>query len=134
MSKKTNRKIVVTIADRKLRAWENDVLWHECICATGAPKTPTVKGKYAILRKHEKYVSKTYKAPMNYACFFSQDGMAIHEARFILLTHGIQWFSALNKVCDEGLLCGSHGCVRLATADAKKIFDWIKIGDPVHVE
>jgi lipoprotein-anchoring transpeptidase ErfK/SrfK len=135
MSKKAPaRKIVVSLANRTLQAWEDDKLWHECDCATGTPKKPTDKGRFHILRKYERYTSKTYNRPMNHACFFSQDGKAIHEAEFVWLTHGIQWFSVSNNMCDEGLVCGSHGCVRLAIDDAKKIFNWVQVGDPVSIE
>ena len=129
-----SRKIVVSISERKLRAWEDGKLWHECDCATGTPETPTDTGRYSILRKFRTYRSRKYNAPMNYACFFSTDGKAIHEAEFVWLTHGIQWFSLSNQLCSKGMVCGSHGCVRLATEDAKKIFDWVQFGDPVVVE
>ena len=134
MTKPTTKKIVVSISDRKLQAWEDGKLWHECKCATGTPKTPTDKGRFSILCKYEKYTSKAYNRPMNYACFFSNDGKAIHEAEFVWLTHGIQWFSVSNNLCSEGLVCGSHGCIRLATEDAKKIYAWANVGVPVLIQ
>jgi hypothetical protein len=79
----------------------------------GGPGHETPVGDFTVDWKHIDHVSTEYDgAPMPYAVFFTQGGVAFHEGN----TSG-----------------SSHGCVRLKHDDAKAFFEFLRIDDEVEV-
>lgn len=78
--------------------------------SSGAPATPTIRGSFRVYLKTPGTNAK---------------GM-VHSAYFIrgYATHGYR---------SVPIYPASHGCLRLPIADARPVFDWIKIGTPVDV-
>lgn len=77
------------------------------------PATATPRGSFRVLRKVKDEISYVYdNAPMPYAVYFTNNGIAFHEGSIDL------W---------------SHGCVHLTHQDAKHYFDNLNIGDEVYV-
>ena len=65
---------------------------------------------------------------MNYAMFFTHDGKALHQY------HGIVPLSIVRTArSNVSEWFGSHGCVRLAEADAKAMYEWTTVGTTVQV-
>jgi lipoprotein-anchoring transpeptidase ErfK/SrfK len=125
MSRKT-KKIIVNLQQQTLTAYEDSVVIHKFPCITGEADHPTPTGSYRINRKHKKYTSRTYGAPMDYAMFFTLTGEAIHKY------HGpwlIAWMG--RKITNE---VGSKGCVRLKEEDAITMFDWAPMNTLVIVQ
>ena len=112
-------KITVKLASQTLEAEAEGKLFHKCPCVTGDASYPTKRGKHVINGMHPNYTSKKYGVPMNYAMFFYK-GQAIHQYHEII--HGVAWPTVrlLRSFSDA---FGSHGCVRLQKADAKKLFE-----------
>lgn len=91
-------------------------VFHKCECVTGNVFNDTPKGKnFKIERKYRKYTSIKYKTRMDYAMFFTTIEEALHQY------HGSVPWSLMRA---GKALLGSHGCVRLQEADAKKLYDW----------
>ena len=120
------KRILVEINRQVLTAFLGDEKVYEFDCTTGDSSHPTPKGKFKILRKHEKYTSKTYKVPMDHAMFFTNTGEAIHQAYAVTLTSWAKYFGI-------GAI-GSHGCVRLSESNATTLFKWAQIGTEVEVK
>jgi L,D-transpeptidase catalytic domain len=78
--------------------------------STGAPATPTVRGNFHFYMKQPGYNAKR----MYYSIYFI-GGYA---------THGY------NPVPNYS---ASHGCVRNPIPFSRYIYNWIRIGDPMHV-
>lgn len=79
--------------------------------ASGRPGLDTPDGKYKPQWVDPDHVSKEYdNAPMPYAIFFDLKGHAIH--------------GSYQKHFGKAV---SHGCVRLPVADAKKLFQAVKV-------
>ena len=78
--------------------------------SSGAPATPTVRGKYATYRKDYGMNSKG----MLHSVYFHR-GYATHGY------HSVPTYPA------------SHGCLRNPFPDSKFIYDWIDIGDVFYV-
>lgn len=76
--------------------------------STGAPSTPTVRGRFHVYRK-------------DYGT--NQKGM-VHSSYFIrgYAVHGYASVPTYNA---------SHGCIRVPVPNAVSIFNWIKLGDRV---
>lgn len=122
--------IFVSIDEQRLYARENGRVVNEFVCSTGAsgrivyPGEPDLKdaihdhvGRFRVLSKERYKFTRTYNTSMNFALRYI-GGHFIHATE------------------DVGRLGqpASHGCVRLHPRDAAWLFDWIKIGDPIHIQ
>src|SRR5258707_942003 len=78
------KQIIVFTNLQRLVAIDGNTIVYNMPCVTGDANHPTPKGKFKILNggKHRSYKSKTYNAQMNYAMFFTSDGVAIHESYY----------------------------------------------------
>lgn len=84
--------------------------------SSGKKLYETPMGNNKVLWKAKKYFSKKYDdAPMPYSVNYSSNGYFVHQQ------------AMPGKPA-------SHGCVRLLMSDAKKIFYWIKIGNPINIK
>jgi hypothetical protein len=89
----------------------NLILWGPI---SSGRRNSTPLGIFRVNWKKKDYISKKYKMPMPYAVNFSERGYFFHQQ------------SLPGRPA-------SHGCIRLLMSDAKKLFYWIKRGDPVMV-
>ena len=81
----------------------------------GADGLPTPTGKFPILAKLKDHRSITYdNALMPYTLRLTGDGVSIHGS-------DVRWGFA------------THGCVGIPKAFAAKLFDVVKVGDPVFI-
>lgn len=80
----------------------------------GAGDHPTPLGRFSILRKDRDYHSRSYDAPMPYALFVTDDGVALHAS-------------------PQGVGRATHGCIGLPERFAKLVFDNSSIGDKVTI-
>lgn len=78
----------------------------------GGTTNPTPTGVWPVAWKDQEHTSSIYGDSMPYSVFFAPGGIAFHEGRL-----------------DED----SHGCVRLAMADAKAFFSALPVGALVQV-
>jgi lipoprotein-anchoring transpeptidase ErfK/SrfK len=80
----------------------------------GAPEKPTPAGRYPVLGKKLHHVSSSYGAEMPYTLWLTEDGIAIHAGSV-----------------RQG--AATHGCVGVPRDFAAKLFDMVKVGDPVVI-
>ncbi len=81
--------------------------------SVGSPGHETPTGDFRVEWKNTNHRSKEFDdAPMPFAVFFAQGGIAFHEGSL------------------EG---PSAGCVRLGHEDATEFYDFLEIDDPVQV-
>jgi len=78
--------------------------------SSGAPATPTIRGKFRFYRKDAGYNS----LGMYYSVYFIR-GYATHGY------HSVPTYPA------------SHGCLRNPIPDSVHIYNWIDLGDPIYV-
>jgi lipoprotein-anchoring transpeptidase ErfK/SrfK len=81
---------------------------------TGKAGLRTPDGLYRIYWRHENQFSRKFDEPMPYSLFFY---------------HGY----ALHATYDDVRRGGSHGCVNLSLADARKLFGMMDVGDLVYI-
>jgi len=122
------KKIVVSLDEQMVRAYEDDQPVYEFICVTGDDDHPTDTGNFKIFRKEHPYRSKTYNVEMDYAMFFTEDGKALHQY------HGPVPLSVV-RTMRQGVTdwFGSHGCVRLEEEAARTLFEWAPINTRVSI-
>jgi len=119
--KETNAKpqgpliIAVSIEQQKVRIYDANGLFAESPVSTGMKGHSTPMGVFSIIQKHKMHRSNIYSgAPMPYMQRITWSGVAMHA----------------------GVLPGypaSHGCIRMPTAFAMKMWNWTRMGARVII-
>jgi lipoprotein-anchoring transpeptidase ErfK/SrfK len=124
----TSKRIIVSLSQEMLYAYDGDILFMQNPISTGLEFTPTPAGLFKIFKKTpSRYmqgpiltVSDDYYdlpgVPWN--LYFTVDGAVIH---------GAYWHDRFGQPW-------SHGCVNLPPDKAKKLYLWVDIGTIVKVE
>lgn len=119
--------IEVDLTNKRMYAYETTNLVKTFLVSAGAPKTPTVRGKYAIYAKYAQKDmrgnnvdgSKYFQPNVPWVNFFYKD----------YAIHGNYW----RPTSYFGNINSSHGCVSTVPSEAAWIYDWAPIGTPVIV-
>src|SRR3954452_6697262 len=107
--------IAVSIQRQKVRIYDGNGLFAESPVSTGMPGHSTPMGVFGIIQKHKFHQSNIYSgAPMPYMQRITWSGVAMHA----------------------GVLPGypaSHGCIRMPTSFAVKLWGWTRMGARVVI-
>jgi lipoprotein-anchoring transpeptidase ErfK/SrfK len=116
-----NQGYMVSNKDKTLYAYRDGKLVKSFPVSLGKPSTPTSSGKFVLMSREYSTVFKTseYTTTAYYDERFTWDGQYLHAA---------PW-----SVADQGSTNVSHGCVNLATDNARWIFENSQVGDPLTV-
>jgi hypothetical protein len=131
------RKIVVSISQQHLWAYENGRLVMETDVTTGRPELPTPTGDYHIFFKQSPYEMISPWPPwspyyynsawVQYVLEFLQGGYFLHDAPWR------SWFGPGSQYGD-----GTHGCVNIpggaGWGPIYFLWNWAQIGDEVLVQ
>ncbi|WP_235983605.1 L,D-transpeptidase [Bradyrhizobium australiense] len=119
--KETNAKpqgpliIAVSIDQQKVRVYDAKGLFAESPVSTGMKGHSTPMGVFSVIQKHKMHRSNIYSgAPMPYMQRITWSGVAMHA----------------------GVLPGypaSHGCIRMPTTFAVKMWNWTRMGARVII-
>ena len=122
----TPRRIIVSIADRRLVVVENNEVLAAFPVAVGAPASPSPVGTFTVINR---VANPTY---------YFKGGKTIPPGpgnpvgtRWIGLSqkgYGIHGTDAPSSIG----YAKSHGCIRLRNADVERLFEQVRAGD--HVE
>lgn len=108
-------RLVISIADQRAYVYRNSSLIAVSTVSTGKQGKDTPAGIYPILQKEKEHRSNLYNAaPMPFMQRLTWDGIAIHAGR------------------NPGFPA-SHGCIRVPTAFAAKLFAITQVGTTVEV-
>lgn len=100
----------VDISDQRMRVYINGFPRHSWKVSTGRRGYRTPVGSYNPTRTHKMWHSRKYNmSPMPFSVFFHR-GYAVH---------GTNYVSRLGRPA-------SHGCVRLHTSNAKRLYRLVK--------
>ena len=119
--KETNAKpqgpliIAISIEQQKVRVYDANGLFAESPVSTGMKGHSTPMGVFSVIQKNKMHRSNIYSgAPMPYMQRITWSGIALHA----------------------GVLPGypaSHGCIRMPTAFAVKMWNWTRMGARVII-
>jgi lipoprotein-anchoring transpeptidase ErfK/SrfK len=108
-------RVVISLSDQMAYLYRGSTMMAATTISSGRDDKPTPSGIFSIFKKQPMYRSKKYdNAPMPYAQFFDPAGIAMHAGR----NPGVP---------------ASHGCVRLPSDFAKKLYSVTNIGTPVYI-
>ena len=100
----------IDVSEQKMRVYQNGRLKYTWKVSTGRKGYYTPRGKFRPTRMYKRYYSKKYNnSPMPYSIFF-RGGYAILGTKAV---------SRLGRPA-------SHGCVRLKTSNAAKLYSMVR--------
>jgi len=109
------QRVVVSLSDQLAYLYRGDRLVAVSTISSGKDEKPTPVGIFSVLDKRPMYRSKKYdNAPMPWMQRIDQYGVALHAG----FNPGVP---------------ASHGCVRLPSAFAKRLYSVTDIGTPVYI-
>ena len=115
-SSASNVEARIDIASQRMIVKVDGEVRHVWKVSTGRRGFSTPRGAYKPQRMHVSYFSrKYYNSPMPYSIFF-RGGYAIHGT------------TAINRLGGPA----SHGCVRLATGNARTLFNLVRSAGPAR--
>lgn len=107
--------IVISIVEQRLYVYRGGVLIGVSAVSTGKPGKETPEGRFPILQKAKWHRSNLYSnAPMPFMQRLTWDGIALHAGY------------------NPGYPA-SHGCIRLPTSFARRLFEMTSLGAMVTV-
>ncbi len=125
-------KIVVSLSQQHLWAYDNGHLLLETDVTTGRPELPTPAGTYHIFYKTSPYEMISpwpYGSPywypnawVNWVLEFLQGGYFLHDAPWR------SWFGPGSQYGD-----GTHGCVNVPNGPMLQLYNWAQLGDEVDI-
>jgi predicted dithiol-disulfide oxidoreductase (DUF899 family) len=108
-------RVVVSLSDQLAYLYRGETLVAVSTISSGKDEKPTPTGIFSVLDKKPMYRSRKYEnAPMPWMQRIDQYGVALHAG-----------FNPGRPA--------SHGCVRLPSAFAKKLYSVTDIGTPVYI-
>jgi predicted dithiol-disulfide oxidoreductase (DUF899 family) len=108
-------RVVISLSDQLAYFYRGDTLVAAATISTGIEGRNTPTGIFSVLDKRPMYRSKKYdNAPMPWMQRIDQYGIALHAG----YNPGVP---------------ASHGCVRLPSAFAKKLYSVTDVGTPVYI-
>jgi len=109
------RHIVVSLSQQKATLYEQDKSTLETRVSTGRKGFRTPAGEYVITNKHRTWTSTIYEgAEMPYFMRLSGSDIGLHQG-----------------VVPRG--AASHGCVRVPAGTARRLYERMRVGDPVTI-
>lgn len=109
------QRVVVSLSDQLAYLYRGETLIAVSTISSGQPGRDTPTGIFSVLDKRLLYHSKKYdNAPMPWMQRIDQYGIALHAG----FNPGVP---------------ASHGCVRLPSAFAKKLYTVTEVGTPVYI-
>jgi len=108
-------RVVISLSDQMAYVYRGDTLMAAATISSGRDDKPTPSGIFSVLNKQPMHHSNKYdNAPMPFAQFFDPAGIAMHAG-----------FNPGHPA--------SHGCIRLPSAFAKKLYSVTDVGTPVFI-
>ena len=110
-----DERVVISLGDQLAYLYRGNELMAVASVSSGREGRESPPGVFQILSKTPKHRSKKYdNAPMPFAQFFTDYGIALHAG------------------ANPGYPA-SHGCIRLPTAFAKKLYTVTDVGTPILI-
>ena len=123
------KRIVISIPEQRLRAYENDQPLYDWPCSTGIEDSPTYTGEFQILSKEELAYASQWDLQMpHFLGVYRAGGDTYNGIHALPLTgSGQRLFWSLGRR-------GSYGCIVLGVEEAATLFEWAELGVPVTIE
>jgi lipoprotein-anchoring transpeptidase ErfK/SrfK len=124
------KKIVVSLAEQRVRVYENGALLYDWPTSTGIKESPTHRGTFQVLEKHEEAYASQWDLWMPYfiSVYVAGGGVenGFHELP-ILASGARLWEGNLGSPA-------SFGCIILGIPEAETLYTWAEVGVIVEIQ
>lgn len=124
------KRIIVSTADQRMRAYEDGELIYDWPVSTGVAESATHTGVFQVLSKEERAYASLWDLWMPHFIAIYAAGPGFYNG-----FHGLPTLSS-GRLLWEGLLGSpvSYGCIILGLEEAETLYQWAEIGVVVVVE
>ncbi|HET91360.1 MAG TPA: LysM peptidoglycan-binding domain-containing protein [Chloroflexi bacterium] len=126
----TRQRIVVSLSDQRLIAYEDGIPVFDFVCSTGLDSSPTLPGQFQILSKKEEAYASSWDLWMPHFMGIYRTGPDF--------TNGIHALPTLSNGTRlwEGILGRpvSYGCIVLGLNEAAMLYDWAELGALITIQ
>lgn len=122
---KEGKMIEVSLADQRLRYYDDGFQIASLMVSTGKPSTPTPIGEFKIENKYRRPYSRLAKLYMPYWMAFKIPAWGFHELP--------EWPNGVKEGADHLGKRVSGGCVRLPVGAAEALWNWADVGTKVMI-
>jgi lipoprotein-anchoring transpeptidase ErfK/SrfK len=120
------RRIIVSIADRRLVVVERDQILAAFPVAVGAPTSPSPVGTFTVINR---VANPTYYRPGTVIPPGPRNPIGTRWIGLSQKGYGIHGTDAPSSIG----YAMSHGCIRLLNADVERLFEQVRAGDIVEL-
>jgi hypothetical protein len=110
----TQRRVVISLGRQRLSFYRGGQLLVSNRCSTGRRGYKTPTGTFIVTSKHQQWISNLYHVPMPYFIRLNASAIGMHSGV-------VPNYPA------------SHGCIRLPSRTAMRLFREVDVGDPVEI-
>lgn len=124
------KRIVISIAEQRLRVYENGQLIYDWPVSTGIASSPTYTGEFQVLSKIENAYASQWDLWMpNFIAVYRAGGDTYNGIHALpILSSGRRlWEGSLGSPA-------SFGCIILGIQEAETLYNWAEVGVPVTIE
>ncbi len=124
------KRIVVSLAEQRVRVYENGALLYDWPTSTGITTSPTHQGVFQVLSKHEKAFASQWDLWMPFFISVYPAGGGVENGfhELPILANGQQlWAGSLGRPA-------SFGCIILGIPEAETLYNWAEVGVVVVIE
>ena len=125
-----DKRIVISVAEQRMRVYENGELLYEWPVSTGIASSPTYTGDFQVLDKNEEAYASQWDLWMPHFIAVYRAGGDTYNG-----IHALPILSSGRRLW-EGTLGSpaSYGCIILGIQEAETLFNWAEIGVLVTIE
>jgi lipoprotein-anchoring transpeptidase ErfK/SrfK len=120
------RRIIVSIADRRLVVVENNEILAAFTVAVGAPTSPSPVGTFIVINR---VANPTYYRPGTVIAPGPRNPIGTRWIGLSRKGYGIHGTDVPGSIG----YAQSHGCIRLRNADVERLFEQVRAGDLVEL-
>jgi len=125
-----HKRIVISVSQRRLRAYEHGQLIWDWLVAVGRDSSPTHPGIYQVLDREEEAYASLWDLHMPHFVSVYEAGPGFYNG-----IHGLPLLSSGYRLWEGALgTDASYGCIVLGLAEAEQLCHWAEPGVPVIIE
>jgi lipoprotein-anchoring transpeptidase ErfK/SrfK len=123
------KKVIVSLDEQRVRVYENGALLYDWPTSTGIKESPTHRGVFQVLEKHDEAYASQWDLWMPYfiSVYVAGGGVenGFHELP-ILASGSRLWEGSLGSPA-------SFGCIILGIPEAQTLYEWAEVGVVVEI-
>lgn len=124
------KKIVVSLAEQRVRVYENGALLYDWPTSTGIKESPTHRGTFQVLEKHERAYASQWDLWMPYFISVYVAGGGVENG-----FHELPILASGNRLWEGNLGSpASYGCIILGIPQAETLYEWAEVGVIVKIQ